>query len=287
MAIEKIGKFTVLATLGAGAHSSILHVRREEDLKEYALKVVTVDGPEDKKFLDQAEHEFRVGQMLGHPNLVKVYCLELEKGGLFGLGAVKKAKLLLEFVPGQTLDKAKLIRPAKLLRIFQQVAAGLGHMHRRGVLHADLKPNNVMLGRGNAVKILDYGLAWIKGEPKDRVQGTPEYMAPETASHKLINERTDIYNFGATMYRLTTFQLPPSVLPPMEGVKVKEKDYLAQLKPVKELAPNTPDGLAALIHQCLAFDANKRPASAADIEAALDALADEAESNLSPDELEG
>jgi serine/threonine protein kinase len=285
MAIDKIGKFTVLATLGAGAHSSILHIRREDDLREYALKVVTVDGPDDKKYLEQAEHELRVGQMLDHPNLVKVHCLELEKG-LFGLGAVKKAKLLIEFIAGETLDKAKLIKPAKLLRIFEQVAAGLAHMHRRGVYHADLKPNNIMRGRGNMVKILDYGLAWIKGEPKDRVQGTPEYMAPETASHKVINERTDIYNFGATMYRLTTFQLPPSVLP-TEGVKVKERHFKATLKDVRELAPNTPPGLAELIHKCLEFDANRRPELMTDIRTTLTALADEAESKLSPDELEG
>lgn len=284
MAIDKIGKFQVLATLGAGAHSSILHVRREDDGREYALKVVSVDGPEEKKFLDQAEHELRVGRMLNHPNLVKVYCLELEKG-LFGLGGVRKARLLLEFVKGETLDKAKLIKPARLLRIFQQIAAGLAHMHHHGVLHADLKPNNVMVGRGNVVKILDYGLAWIKGEPKDRVQGTPEYMAPETATHKMISERTDIYNFGATMYRLVTFKLPPNVLP-AEGMKLKEKQFAGLLKPVRELAPNTPPELAALIEQCLQFDAHKRPASVTDIHNTLDRLADAAEAELSPDELE-
>jgi serine/threonine protein kinase len=190
MAIDTIGKFKVLATLGAGAHSSILHVRREDDGKEYALKVVSIEGEEDKKFLEQAEHELRVGKLLNHPNLVKVHCLELEKG-LFGLGAVKKARLLIEYVKGETLDQVKLIKPAKLLRIFQQIAAGLAHMHQKGVLHADLKPNNVMVGRGGVVKILDYGLAWIRGEPKNRVQGTPEYMAPETASHKMVNERTN------------------------------------------------------------------------------------------------
>jgi serine/threonine protein kinase len=189
-------------------------------------------------------------------------------------------------VAGETLDKAKLIKPAKLLRIFEQVAAGLAHMHRRGVYHADLKPNNIMLGRGNTAKILDYGLAWIKGEPKDRVQGTPEYMAPETATHKIVNERTDIFNFGATMYRLTTFQLPPSVLP-TEGVKVKEKHYKSQLKPVLELASNTPPGLAELIHKCLEFDANRRPEMMTDIHKTLTALAEEAEAKLSPDELEG
>jgi eukaryotic-like serine/threonine-protein kinase len=285
MAIDKIGKFKVLATLGAGAHSSILHVRREDDGKEYALKQVSIDGDDEKKFLEQAEHELRVGKLLNHPNLVKVHCLELEKG-MFGLGAVKKARLLIEYVAGQTLDQAKLMKPAKLLRIFQQIAAGIAHMHQKGVLHADLKPNNVMVGRGNSVKVLDYGLAWIKGEPKDRVQGTPEYMAPETAAHKMVSERTDIYNLGATMYRLTTFQLPPNVLP-VEGMKLKEKQFLGLLKPVLELAANTPPGLAKLIEQCLQFDANKRPATVTDVHNTLDALADEAEAKLSPDEIEG
>ena len=98
---------------------------------------------------------------------------------------------------------------AKLVQVFERIADGLTHMHKQGVFHADLKPNNLILGRGTRVKVIDYGLAWIKGEPKDRVQGTPEYMAPETVEHKLINERTDIYNFGATMYRLVTLQLPP------------------------------------------------------------------------------
>ena len=75
MAIDKIGKFTVLDTLGSGAHSSILHVRRDADSKEYALKLVPIDDKDDLKYLEQAKHEFRVGQMLNHPNLVKVYCL--------------------------------------------------------------------------------------------------------------------------------------------------------------------------------------------------------------------
>jgi eukaryotic-like serine/threonine-protein kinase len=286
MGIDKIGKFKVLATLGAGAHSSILHVRRDDDGKEYALKVVSIDGDEEKKFLEQAEHELRVSHMLNHPNLVKVHLLELEKGGLFGLGGVKKARLLVEYVKGETLDQAKLIKPARLLRIFQQIAAGLAHMHQKGVLHADMKPNNVMVGRGHVVKILDYGLAWIKGVPKDRVQGTPEYMAPETATHKMVSERTDLYNFGATMYRLTTFQLPPSVIP-AEGMKIKEAQFRNLLKPVRELAPNTPPKLAELIEQCLQFDAHKRPNGMTDVHNALDALADEAEAKLSPDELDG
>lgn len=278
MAIESIGRFTILATLGAGANSSILRIRREADGREYALKLVTIDGEDDKKYLAQAEHEFRVGQMLDHPHLVKVYAFETEKDWL---RRVKKAKLLVEYVPGETLDKSKLLKPAKLLRVFAKVADALVHMHKQGVYHADLKPNNIMLGRGTNAKIIDYGLAWIKGEPKDRVQGTPEYLAPETASHKLVNERTDIYNLGATMYRLATFRLPPSVVPEL-GVEVTEKDWKKRFVPVRELNPGCPPGFAALIERCLSFKATKRPERMSVVQGELDRLADEELAKLDP-----
>lgn len=279
MAFDAIGKFTILATLGSGANSSILRIRREDDGREYALKVVTIDGEDDKKYLAQAEHEFRVGQMLNHSHLVKVYACETEKDWL---RRVKKAKLLVEYVPGETLDKSKLLKPAKLLRVFAKVADALVHMHKQGVYHADLKPNNIMLGRGTNAKIIDYGLAWIRGEPKDRIQGTKEYMAPETAQHKLVNERTDIYNLGATMYRLATFKLPPSVFPELEGVEVTEKDYKSRFVPVQELNPGCPPKFAALIEQCLCFKAIKRPERMSVVQGELDRLADEELAKLNP-----
>jgi eukaryotic-like serine/threonine-protein kinase len=282
MAIDKIGKVQVLATLGAGAHSSILHVRREADGREYALKVVSVAGEEEPKYLEQARHEFRVAQMLDHPNLIKIFCLETESDWLF---RVKKAKLLIEFANGETLDKVPLLKMAKLLRVLEKVAAALVHMHKQGVIHADLKPNNVMLGRGLSVKVLDYGLAWIKGEPKDRVQGTPEYMAPETATHKVINERTDIYNFGAMMYRLVTFRLPLSAVP-AGGLELDRKSFKAMLKPVNELNPLAPKELGELIHRCLSFDAHKRPERMSEVQGVLDRLADAAAAEYGPAGLE-
>lgn len=281
--MDKIGKFTVLHTLGSGAHSSILHVRREADLKEYALKLVPIEGREDLKYLEQAKYEFRVGQMLNHPNLVKVYCFETEGGWFSG---PKKAKLLIEYVPGKTTDQLPLLRMAKLLRVFERIADALTHMHKQGVIHADLKPNNLILGRGTNVKVIDYGLAWIKGEPKDRVQGTPEYMAPETVSHKLINERTDIYNFGATMYRLATLQLPPCVVPSAGGIGMTEKYFQEKLKPVRECNQMVPPGLADLIERCLRYNATKRPERMSQVQGILDQLADEAAAKCDPADLE-
>jgi len=284
MTIASIGSFKILDTLGSGAHSSILLIRREADSKEYALKLVPIEDKDDLKYLEQAKHEFRVGQMLNHPNLVKVHAFEAEGGWFSG---PKKGKLLIEYVPGQTMDKLPLMRMAKLLRVFERIADGLMHMHKQGVYHADLKPNNLIYDRGTRVKVIDYGLAWIKGEPKDRVQGTPEYMAPETAEHKLINERTDMYNFGATMYRLVTLQLPPCWVAAGEAsLPMTGKIFKEQLKPVRSINPIVPEPLADLIHACLQPKATNRPERISQIQGTLDQLADEAAAKINPADLE-
>ncbi|WP_020472108.1 serine/threonine protein kinase [Zavarzinella formosa] len=254
--ISPIGKYQVLSTLGKGAHSIILHIRRQADSREYALKVVNLDSPEDQKFLDQAKHELRVSQMLGHVNLIKVHALELRRNWMF---KVKKAEMLIEYVNGKTMDTVP-VGLDRFVPVFGQVVAGLTHMHRRGVFHADLKPNNIMLGKSGGVKIIDYGLAWIKGEKKERVQGTPEYMAPETVKNKIVTERTDIYNLGATMYRVLTLKLPPSQMPSEgDSLRIGSKAFSSMLVPVQDLNKAAPKALADLIHRCLSYDPEKRP----------------------------
>lgn len=265
MKIDKIGKYQVLATLGTGAHSTILQIRRSADSRNYALKVVPIGGPQDQKYLDQARHEFAVAELLDHDNLIKIYTLESERDWLF---RVRKVLLLIEYVNGKTLDTLPRLAIAKLVQIFAKVSAGLAHMHRRRVCHADLKPNNIILSRAGDVKVLDYGLAWRKGEQKDRIQGTPEYMAPEQAREKLVNEHTDIYNFGATMYRLVTWRYPPN--PILE--KSTSKTWDKQIKPVRECSADAPEALCDLIHRCLAYKPDMRPERMADVQKALDEM---------------
>lgn len=262
-----IGKFTVLDTLGRGANSSILHIRRQSDLKEYALKVVPIEHTSDRKFLEQARHEFRVGQMLGHPNIVKIHAFETVRDWLF---RVKKAHLLIEYVPGKPMDAIPAIPIPRLLPIMTDVASALMHMHRRGVFHGDLKPNNLLLGRGNRVKVIDLGLAWIKNEPKDRIQGTPEYMAPETAARKVVTEQSDIFNFGATFYRLATYRTPPSMI--VEGRRLKEMEWDHLLKPVSECNAAAPKEICELIHRCMAYKPDKRPERMSDVKDELELL---------------
>lgn len=268
-----IGSFEVIGTLGTGANSSILQVRRAEDGKAYALKVVPINGPEDQKFLVQAEHEFAIAQKFDHPNLVKIHALEKVRNWFF---TVTKLHMLIEFVNGKTLDTCPRLTMPRLVQVFKLVADGLVHMHRRQVYHGDLKPNNIMLSRSGEVKIIDYGLARIKGETTTRTQGTPEYMAPETVKHQMVNERTDIYNFGGTMYRLVTWKLPPPVVSEEDGnLPLSNKMWARVFKKVEEVNPRVPPALAALINQCLQYDAKKRPERVSEVQGALDRLADE------------
>lgn len=269
----RIGKFQVLGTLGTGAHSTILHIRRSEDSTNYALKVVQITNPEEAKFLDQAEHEFHVAEKLDHPNLVKIYAMEKVKDWMF---RVRKSHTLIEFVNGKTLDTCPRLTIPRLVQVFKCVADGMVHMHRRQVCHGDLKPNNILLSRSGEVKVIDFGLARIKGEMVSRIQGTPEYMAPEQIKHSMISERTDIYNLGGTMYRLVTWRLPPPVVSDDDkSHPLDAKTWARVYKPVEELSPKTPPVLCDLINRSLSYDANKRPERMSEIQNILDRLVDE------------
>jgi len=268
--VPAIGKFQVIGTLGTGAHSTILHIRRQADSKPYALKVVPIASQQEMKFLQQAQHEFQVAQKLDHPNLIKIYSFETVRDWLL---RIRKVHLLIEYVNGRTLDTFAHIPLPKLIRIFVQVAEGMVQMHRRGIYHADLKPNNVLLGRGGEVKVIDYGLAWIRGQHKGRVQGTPEYMAPEQIKNGIVNERTDIYNFGATMYRLVAQRLPPNSMP--NKIQVDSRTLKKLLKPVQECNAEAPTVLCDVIHRCLSSEPNRRPERISEIHGILDHLADD------------
>lgn len=274
MTIRRIGKYSVVGRLGTGAHSTILHIKREEDGRSYALKIVPIDSAEDRKFLDQAQHEFRIAQMLEHVNLIKVHTLETESNWMF---KVKKVNLLIEFVQGSTLDTLKSLSLKKLVPVFVQVATGLVHMHRRGVFHADMKPSNIIVNnRTGQAKIIDYGLAWVKGEGKEgRIQGTPEYLAPETVMMGIVNERTDIFNFGSTMYRMLTFQNTPTLLPQPGTARINAKTFSQLLKPIAEVNAQAPKELCNLVHSCLEFQSENRPERMSEVQGALDRIADE------------
>ncbi|MFO0821803.1 MAG: serine/threonine-protein kinase [Gemmataceae bacterium] len=267
MAHDKIGPFTILGELGTGAGSQVFRIRRHADRAEFALKLVYAETRLHLKYLEQLQHEYDIGQFLKHPNIIRMYALEMESDWLF---RPKKGQLLLEFAPGRAPDRFPRLSPDRLVHIFMQVASALAHMHSKGIYHADLKPDNLILGPRDTVKVIDFGLAGFEGEMETRVHGTPEYMAPETKLRKVIDARTELYNFGATMYRLATLRHLPQSVP---GVALNQRTHSRLVIPVAKLNDEIPEELCELIHWCIRYEPEARPQQVSDVQEILHHLA--------------
>src|SRR5688572_26978803 len=160
-------EYRVVRALGAGAGSSILLVSDVKSGTKYALKVVKRQDASDDIYIKQAQHEFDIAQRLNHASLLKIHDCRVKRSWL----KISGVDLLMEYVDGRTLDDLQKAPLGQLVLMFVHVASALNHMHRRGVYHGDLKPSNIMLSRTGEVKVLDFGTAWLRGQPKDRVQG--------------------------------------------------------------------------------------------------------------------
>jgi eukaryotic-like serine/threonine-protein kinase len=259
-------QYRVVGPLGTGAGSTILQVAdRTRGGKRFALKVVKRQDSDDDIYIAQAQTEFEAAQKLNHPAIAQIYDCRLKRSLLLKVVSVE---LLMEFVDGKTLDEVETPTMAQLVLIFNQVAEALVHMHRRGVYHGDLKPGNIMVAKDGKVKLIDFGTAWLKGEVKNRIQGTPQYMAPESATEKLVDERTDIYNFGATMYRMFTGRYANPGSMPRTGDNLKNK-----LVPPIQINANIPGTLNETILACLQVSPERRPADMFEVQQKLAAVA--------------
>ncbi|MFO0910965.1 MAG: serine/threonine-protein kinase [Isosphaeraceae bacterium] len=228
------------------------------------MKVVKRDDEDEdpNKYIEQAKTEYAVAQKLKHPAIAKIYDMRYRRSW-FKIAGVE---LLMEYVDGKTLDEIEAPEMGQLVLIFCQVASALTHMHRRGVYHGDLKPSNIMLSKNSQVKLIDFGTCWIKGESKGRVQGTPQYMAPEQATEKIVDARTDIYNFGATLYRMFTGRFANQGIP-------KAGDGSRKLPAPIQINPKIPGTLNETILACLELSPERRPAGMFEIHHQLVAVA--------------
>lgn len=259
-------KWRVVNTLGTGAGSTILQISdKGAGGKRYALKIVKKDDEQEDPFvyMDQARTEYEAAQKLNHPVIAKVYDMRTKRSWFKPSGI----ELLLEFVEGKTLDEIEAPEMGQLVLVFCQVASALTHMHRRGVFHGDLKPSNIMLSKNGQVKLIDFGTAWIKSRDKNRAGGTPQYVAPEQVAEKTVNAKTDIYNFGATMYRMFTGRFANQGLPkPGEGGGRK-------LVPPMKVNPKLPQALNDVILSCLEYGPDRRPVGMFEIQQQLAGVA--------------
>jgi len=264
---SKVAGYTVLADLGRGAASAIYLVQDPKSKQIWALKHVQKRDPKDQRFLDQTKVEYEIGTKLDHPAIRRI--VKQVKARQFL--SVKEIYLLMEYVDGVSLE---LQRPASLadaVVVFRKVAEGLAHMHASGFVHADMKPNNVVVTESGDVKVIDLGQSCRSGTVKERIQGTPDYIAPEQVHRRAITPKTDIYNLGATMYWTLTGKHIPTALPKGDSlVSSLDDEMIEKPTPVRELNPAIPDRLGELIMQCVEVNPINRPESMQKVADALD-----------------
>jgi serine/threonine-protein kinase len=252
--LPELADFDILSKLGYGARSTIYAVSEKRTGQIYALKRVMRRSADDDRFLEQAEQEFAISSQFDHPALRKsIRMIRRRK-----LLKVSELYLLMELFDGTSLDVQRPGNAAGFLKIFIQVANGLGAMHKLGYVHADIKPNNILVNDVEQAKIIDFGQSCAIGTVKARIQGTPDYIAPEQVGRGPLTPATDIFNFGATMFWCVTDRHIPTLIPKKKSGTVAQVDS-RELKAPHELNPMIPMPLSRLIMDCVQNRPSHRP----------------------------
>ncbi len=240
---DHIHGYRVLKHIGSGAASEIFCVFEPKSGRLFALKQVLFDDKNDKddRFLVQAENEVKVSKKLSHDAIRRIHSVEkIRPKGWTRTEVI----VLMELVDGTPLEGLLIGTPViEKVRLLRVVAEALANMNDKGYVHADMKPNNVLVTEKGQVKVIDLGQAHPIGKAKGRIQGTPGFMAPEQTNVEPLNERTDVYNFGATMYWMLTGQEVPTANPQAGHVEVPQ--------PANALNPQVPPSLGEVISVCL------------------------------------
>jgi len=248
----------IVQLLGNGARSTIWQVRHLSTGKFYALKRVVKRERSDFRYIEQVETEYANSIKLDHPNLRKVHNLKRIRRWL----AVSEIQLMMEYASGDTIQNIRPQSVPQVVAIFTKVASVLEHMNSRGIIHADIKPNNILLGDDGEIKVIDLGHSCDVGTVKERIQGTPDFIAPEQVQRQPLDSRTDIFNFGASLYWTLTGRAIPSALPHTDSIRMKREHVL---HPIAELNPNVPPALTKLVDDCIEPIPANRPGSIKDV----------------------
>ena len=270
----RLGAYEILALLGAGGMGHVYRARDTRLGREVAVKLVAEHLTRDRSAVDRFVREAHAASRLNHPNIVTIHEIGEAEVGRF---------IVMELVQGRTLREVVTERVAweSLVDLGRQIAKALAAAHSAGIVHRDVKPENVMLRDDGYVKVLDFGLARLlptqDGAPEvvtasateaGTVLGTLRYMAPEQARGGRAGPAADVFALGLVLYELTTGRHPFSADPRFGSVDAIVCDPAL---PPRHLNPEIPGTLEALLLQMLEKDPRRRP-TAAEVAALLTQL---------------
>ena len=265
--ILNVGGFTIKKRIGTGARSTIYLATNDQDNIDVALKRVIFEKPEDSRILEQTETEYKVARRIDHPYVRKCYKLKKIRGSF--RFKVKELLLPMEFFDGKTLEHSPTLSLVDVLLVFRMVASGLNAMHRSGFVHCDIKPNNILLSKSGSIKIIDLGQSCKIGTTKPRIQGTPDYIAPEQVRRKPLGPKTDIFNLGATMYWALTGQNVPTLIPKKNGLGLVIPQTC---RTPHEIKKQIPVPISKLVMDCIKDDPSQRPRNMMTVVSRLDLI---------------
>lgn len=257
------GRYRIIGLLGEGGMGEVY---RATDLalgQSVALKFLPESAAGNDRLLERFQNEVRVARQVSHPNVCRMYDIGEVEGTPF---------LSMEYVDGE--DLATLLKrigrlPAdKAIEIARKLCAGLQAAHDKGVIHRDLKPQNVMLNKKGEVLILDFGLAAIAEQiaGSEVRNGTPAYMSPEQLKGTGVTARSDLYSLGLVLYELFTGKRPYEAGSMQDLIALQEA---AQPSSLTALASDVDPAVERVIRRCLDPDPLRRPSSALAVAAAL------------------
>ena len=262
-----IDGFTIIKRLGTGARSVIYLVQDCETNQMVALKRVVFERPEDLRIFKQVETEYNVARQIDHPYIRKCYKLSKKRKIL----RVNEMLLSMEMFQGQSLEDAPSLSLGDILLVFRMIATALNAMHERGFVHCDIKPNNILISEEGSIKIIDLGQSCKIGTVKARIQGTPDYIAPEQVHRKHLSHRTDIFNLGATMYWAMTGKNVPTLIGQKAeiGSLVNHHD---EFKAPHKIYRKIPRKASHIVMDCIKEKPADRPENMSEVIARLDVL---------------
>ncbi|MDQ3069129.1 MAG: tetratricopeptide repeat-containing serine/threonine-protein kinase [Acidobacteriota bacterium] len=284
----RIGPYEILAPVGAGGMGEVYRARDTRLDRDAAIKVLNADVALKPEARARFEREARAASSLSHPHVAHIYeigDIGGDSGGRF---------IAMEFVDGTRLDQkmdGKPMPPDQIVEIGAAVADALDAAHAKGVIHRDIKPGNVMFTSRGQLKVLDFGLARIDtGQPVDDrtrsasqlgvILGTVQYMSPEQALGRAVDERTDLFSLGVMLYEMATGRLPFSGLTATETI---ERIAHAQPDAVSRFNYSISPELERIIRKCLEKDPDRRYQSARELLVDLRNLKRDSDGHVRPE----
>ncbi len=236
--------------LGRGGMGTVYLAHDTQLDRPVALKFLGSLIDDSEEFRQRFVREAKAAARVSHPNIVSIYDIGTQEGAAY---------IAMEYVEGQNLHAYRMSKgaldPRETVNLMTQTCAALEVVHQAGIIHRDIKPDNIIVARGGLVKLMDFGLAKVKGmrlTATNVVMGTPSYMAPEQINGKEADPRSDIYALGLVMYELLTGQVV------FTGDNVLQRQLSETPPSPGEVKPGIPPQLNEIVMKCIDKDPQRR-----------------------------